>query len=316
MGRREDFLRAAKQAADNAKSTAGRGATAAGGAIGRGREAVGATVQSGRDIGDAAVAKGTEVASAAVGKATALSADFARSAALLVPQRLEAIGSPTLPLTAPWGTGFGNFLSGIAGVPSVAGPVLARLDQFGSVAVSPTSLEFDGEVLEWRNIQAVTLGSPVDAISSKAALESVQRLRTLLPAFPGRTLLVRHAVELLIALCLAVVQPTSGRGDEEPVPVVTSIRYAGRLRRREIRPSFFAILLCAMKPTLTTAAVDMSRPHGAAITLDPPSRAVARAAAVRDLALQLRRQIGQGDSETSADRLEGKSIDIKTEIAP
>jgi hypothetical protein len=314
MGRRDDIARAAQQAKERAKSTAGRGAdlaggavrrggTAAGGAVARGKDAVGTTVKSGRDLGGAALSTSTKAASAAAGKGAALGADLAgkgaalgadlaKAAMRIVPQQLEALGSPTLPLESRWGMGMGAFLGQIDGIPKALRPKLAaQLDKVGSVFISPTNLEFDGEVIEWRNVKTITLGSPTDAMSARAAQELVERLRVALPKFPGRTFVMRQAAEFVIALCLAGAQPTAAGPDGEPGQVVTSIRYAGRLRQKELRPGIFAIQLSAMKPDVATAVVETSRPFGTVVKIDPARKAAARAVAVRDLALRLRKQI-------------------------
>lgn len=309
MGRRDDIVQAAKLAAERAKSGGSavggavrRGGDAAGGAARRGGEAIGAKVQDGREAGGAAITKGKQVASTtvdkgkqagstAVDKGKALSADLAKRAMLVVPQRLDALGSPTLPLESKWGMGFGEFLSGIDGVPKALRPTIAaRLDKVGSISISPTTLELDGEAVEWRNVKAITLGSPTDAMSARAATELVDHLRAVLPRFPGRTFVLRQAAEFVIALGLAGVPAQTG-ADEAPVQVVTSVKYAGRVRQKEIRPGLFAILLSSMKPEMATAVVETSRPFGAVVKIDPSRRAVARAVAVRDLAQRLRAQI-------------------------
>ena len=224
-------------------------------------------------------------------KGKALSADLAKRAMLVVPQRLDALGSPTLPLESKWGMGFGEFLSGIDGVPKALRPTIAaRLDKVGSLSISPTTLELDGEAVEWRNVKAITLGSPTDAMSARAATELVDHLKAVLPRFPGRTFVLRQAAEFVIALGLAGV-PTQAGADEAPVQVVTSIRYAGRVRQKELRPGLFAILLSSMKPEVATAVVETSRPFGTVVKIDPSRRAVARAVAVRDLAQRLRQQL-------------------------
>jgi hypothetical protein len=324
MGRRDDIVQAAKLAAERAKSggaavggaakrggeavggaakrggsavggAAKRGGDAVGGAAKRSGDAVGAKVQDGREAGGAAIAKGKQTASTAastaVDKGKALSADLAKRAMLVVPQRLEALGSPTLPLEAKWGMGFGEFLSGIDGVPKALRPTISsRLDKVGSIFISPTTLELDGEAVEWHKVKAITLGSPTDAMSARAAAELVDHLRAVLPRFPGRTFVLRQAAEFVIALGLAGV-PTQTGADDVPVQVVTSVKYAGRVRQKEIRPGLFAILLSSMKPELATAAVETSRPFGTVVKIDPSRRAVARAVAVRDLAQRLRKQI-------------------------
>jgi hypothetical protein len=309
MGRRDDIARAAQQAKERAKSTAGRGADLAGGAVrrggnaageavARGKDAVGATVKSGRDLGGAALSTGTAAASAAAGKGAALGADLAKAARRIVPQQLEALGSPTLPLASRWGMGFGAFLSHIDGVPKALRPKLAaQLDKVGSVFISPTNLEFDGEVVEWRNVKSITLGSPTDAMSARAAQELVERLRVALPRFPGRTFVMRQAAEFMIALCLAGAQPAAPGSDGEPGQVVTSIRYAGRLRQKELRPGIFAVQLSAMKPDVATAVVETSRPFGTVVKIDPAHKAAARAVAVRDLAQRLRKQLATEDDD-------------------
>lgn len=302
------MIQAAKLAAERAKSggsAAGgairRGGEAAGGVVRRGGEAVGSTVQSGREAGgkaldsgkqaaSTAADKGRAAASAAVDKGKALSAELTKKASVLIPQRLESIGSPPTPLASKWGTGFGQFLGGMDGVPQLFGPLLGKLDKVGSVSVSPAGVEFDGESVPWQKVTAITLGSPIDAMTSKVAAETVERVRNALPAFPGRKLLVRTAVELMIALGLAVAKPPPGLGGEQDVQVVTSIRYGSGLRKKELRPGIFAILLSAMKPGVAAAIVESSRPHGAAVTVDPQAKAVARATAVLELTQGFRKQ--------------------------
>jgi hypothetical protein len=136
-------------------------------------------------------------------------------------------------------------------------------------------------------------------MSARAATELVDRLRAVLPRFPGRTFVMRQAAEFAIALCLTGV-PTQNVTDKAPGQVVTSIRYAGKVRQKELRPGLFAILLCSMKPEAATAIVETSRPFGTVVKIDPARRAAARAVAVHDLVSRIRKQIASEPDDEEA----------------
>src|SRR5262249_52577872 len=120
---------------------------------------------------------------------------------------LAVIGpGPTVPLVEPWGVGFGQLLGRHPRVPDQAAGLLRRIDRLGSLSISAEAIGFDGTLVRWADVEQITLGAPLQALTSTALHHEIGRVSALLPMVPFRERLVRRVVDLFVALCLAVAR--------------------------------------------------------------------------------------------------------------
>ncbi|MEO5920781.1 MAG: hypothetical protein ABIQ01_06525 [Pseudolysinimonas sp.] len=259
----------------------------AGGALGRAggavTEAGGAAKDRATQAGGAAKDRATRAGDAAKDRAS----DALKGLSERVPGMLVEIGSPGVPLEAPWGIGFGRFLADTAGIPEKARGVTKLLDRFGQLEISREHLSIDGNKVAWSDMTGITFGSPTDAFTTGAVDQAVQRLTSSLPKFPGRKALIKLAIQVLATVCLAVKATIADFDTSGGEPIPMTIQYGGKLRRKEVRLGLFASLLSVSKPDVASAINDLAAQHAVTVTVNKPSRAIAAAAAIGAIAGRL-----------------------------
>jgi hypothetical protein len=253
---------------------------AASGARGHVRDTIGRVAEGARDVGDGAGNVATGLA-----------------------ELVARIEGPVLPLREIWSVGLGQLLADHPKLPDQLRGVVGHLDRLGQLQLSPTMISFDGHVAGWDKVEEITFGPPMDVITSHALQHEVGRLTALLPPVPGRAWLVRQAVGVLVALCLAVAErattdesPDAGDGDRDTVPgIPVSVTYGGLVRRKDLTPGVFAALVAASTPTFSEAITLMARDRGIRVTVAPPSRSRRQAIVLRQLADSMVGRFGRGD---------------------
>jgi hypothetical protein len=220
----------------------------------------------------------------------------------LVPARLAEIGAPTLPLDSDWSIGFGRFVGGMGGLPPQLGSLAHPLDLFGSMSISPQRIEFDSKVAAWRDITGVTMGSSTDALAAISADQVLRRLLAALPLIPGRKWLARQLVDTLVAICAAAQDAAAPGRPDALVPIAMT---HGRLRRSQLHPGIFAVLISAEKPEVASAISELARQHSVTVSINPPSRAATRAVALGQFASRLRQRFDAVDQHEDLDEVEG-----------
>jgi len=220
-----------------------------------------------------------------------------------VPDLVTRIEGPTLPLREPWGIGLGQVLSGHPALPESLRGVVGRLDHFGRLQISPTAINFDGDTVRWEKVEEVRFASVLEVITSRALDHEAARLASLLPPVPGRGWLVRQAVGILVALCLAVAGPErdddvavdGGPADDGAVGIPVSLTYRGLARRKELTPGVFAALVAAATPSISEAIAAVARERGITVTVASVTRARQQALALRRMAGAVSSRFGRPD---------------------
>ena len=207
----------------------------------------------------------------------------ARNAAVSIPELVAGLEGPSLPLHGQWSVGLGRILGGHPSVPDGARGALALLDRFGHLRISPEGIGFDGDEVDWKDIDEIRFGPVVDVVTSGALEHEVRRITSLLPPLPGRSWLIRQAIDLLIALCMAATG--AGVDDEDSqsqVPV--AVVYRKRMRKRDMPPGLFVALVAASTSGVSETIKSMAGDHGITVTAAPPSRSRRQAVVLRQVA--------------------------------
>jgi hypothetical protein len=79
----------------------------------------------------------------------------------------------------------------------------------------------------------------------------------------------------------------------------------GRLRRSQLHPGIFAVLISAEKPEVASAISELARQHSVTVSINPPSRAATRAVALGQFASRLRQRFDAVDQHEDLDEVEG-----------
>jgi len=231
--------------------------------------------------------------------------------AATVPQLIADIEGPTVPLQEAWSVGLGQILSTHPRLWDGLRSGAVSLDRLGYLEISPDAISFDHNAVAWDEITEIKFGPAVDVVTSHALHNEIGRLTARLPPMPGRDWLVRQAVEVLVALCLATVgtvpdedaDTTSGAvGDRTPMGVPVMITYGSAVRPSKLVPGVFVALIAASIPSVSQAIAQIARERGIKVTFAPPSRSRQHAITMRKVAGSLSGRLRHG-SEPQA--LEG-----------
>jgi hypothetical protein len=220
-----------------------------------------------------------------------------------VPGLMTSIVGPTVPLLEPWSIGLGQVISGHPKLSPKLRGITLGLDRLGHLEISPEAISFDGEGVPWDEIDEIKFGPAVDVITSHALQNEIGRLTARLPQMPGRDWLVRQAIEVLVALCLAAAgtaeaEHPDGHGDNPtddhtPLGVPVAVMYGGPVRRKALPPGVFVALIAASVPSVSEAIASLARERGIKVTAAPPSRSHKQAIVMRKLAGSLSSRISR-----------------------
>lgn len=137
---------------------------------------------------------------------------------------------PEAPATDTWTLSVGSLLSRLGNLPTAASKALGVLDRFGRISVGPDRLGIDGDDFSWSEVTAVRTAPVATVLSQDVVSRELERIKHLLPPFPGRTAVlaqVEAVLGVLLAKALAskstdvvyAVQSRGGRGRERTVTV-------------------------------------------------------------------------------------------------
>jgi len=204
---------------------------------------------------------------------TALAVGFGQ--AILKPVRPEPG-----PVTERWGVGVGEFAARLPKMPGPLRGVARKLNQFGSVVVSPSGIEFDGDEVEWDRVTEIRTRRLVGYLLTDTIPKQVNRL----PAyrFPGRSLVLTGAMQAALTAVAVVADPQLDRGFLT-LYIPAEVHCRGLLRGKDIQPGFPASLVLA-DPSVRDCVEATARQHGIPVHQaddDALEVAARRAAAIR-----------------------------------
>lgn len=203
-----------------------------------------------KDLGNQTKDLGTQAAqnipkmtgNADVGDDAQASEADSHAVAAQVQQYIAAHRPPPGPVRGTWGIGIGQMLAAFPQTPDKLRGIVTKLDRFGGVEVTESSLSLDGSSIDWSSVQEIRTLSLVDYLLSGAINQQVKNLP--IPWFPGRGRLVSAITNALATLLMTAAHAQLDRGTDIQIPA--EIHYRGGLgRRRELAPGMLATLLLA-----------------------------------------------------------------------
>ncbi|MFG2052826.1 hypothetical protein ACGFI9_02245 [Micromonospora sp. NPDC048930] len=232
----------------------------------------------------------------------------ARAAAASATERIAGMDGPALPLAEAWSIGLGRILSEQATLPGMLRSAVLNLDRLGRLQISSDSISFDGTDVPWTKVEEIKFGSASALLVSHAIEHEIERLTDRLPPVPGRSWLVRQAVEVLVALCHAVgtvgedsAKRRGADGVEVPLGVPMEVVYRRLGRRKKLTPGAFVTLVAALVPNTPETIAALARQHHVKITTVASSRYEKHAVAMVNFAAalsdRLRREGEPGPSD-------------------
>jgi hypothetical protein len=167
------------------------------------------------------------------------------------------------PVTGRWALGIGDMVADLSVTPGKLRGLVRKLNYFGGVAISEDAVEFDGDEVEWADVEEIRTRSLIEYMFTGGMDTQIDKLP--LPWFPFRRKVVgvisRAALTLLLA---AARQQLEGGAMEIRIPA--EVRYRGLLRTRELTPGMLAAVILA-DPAVRACFEATAQAHG--VTLCP-----------------------------------------------
>jgi hypothetical protein len=146
------------------------------------------------------------------------------------------------PVVGRWALGVGDMVADHSLTPDRLRWLVRKLNHFGGVAISEQGVEFDGDRVEWAEIEEVRTRSLIEYLFTGGVDKQIDKLPV--PWFPFRRTVLgaisRAALTLLLA---AAKQQLEGGALEIRIPA--EVRYEGLLRTRELTPGMLAAVILA-----------------------------------------------------------------------
>ncbi len=181
--------------------------------------------------------------------------------------------------------GIGDALAALAPGPEMVRGLLRLMNRFGGVAISEDAVEFDGDAVNWADVDEIEAPKLVGYLLSGALDKQIDRLPV--PWFPFRGLALDAASQAALTLFVAVAGGVLGNALEVRIPA--EVHYRGVIRHRTLRPGIVATLLLAA-PEVKTSLTETAQKHGVAVRPaddDPTTTAQRRAEKLKSLLVRL-----------------------------
>ncbi|AFM18169.1 hypothetical protein Mycch_3429 [Mycolicibacterium chubuense NBB4] len=173
---------------------------------------------------------------------------------------LPRLRPPPGPVSGRWGFAVGDTIAGLVRAPRPVARVIRLLDNFGGLVISDQSVEFDGDAVDWSDVQSIETHSLVGYLLSGALSKQANRLP--LPWFPGRRLLLDVASDTALTALVATVGNAAAAVLDVRIPA--EVNYRGTLRNRTLTAGVLATVLLA-DPAVRAALVETARAHGVTV---------------------------------------------------
>jgi hypothetical protein len=165
------------------------------------------------------------------------------------------------PASGRWALGVGDMVADHSLTPGKLRGLVRKLNYFGGVAISEDAVEFDGDKVEWADVEEVRTRSLIEYMFTGGMESQIGRLPV--PWFPFRRKVLgaisRAALTLLLA---AAKQQLEGGAMEIRIPA--EVHYRGMLRSRELAPGMLAALILA-DPAVRACFESTAQAHGVTV---------------------------------------------------
>ena len=165
------------------------------------------------------------------------------------------------PVDGRWALGIGDMVADHKLTPDKLRWLLRKLNHFGGVAISDDGVEFDGDDVQWADVEEVRTRSLIEYLFTGGVDKQIGKLP--IPWFPfrGKVLgaISRAALTLLLA---AAKQQLEGGALEIRIPA--EVHYDGLLGTRELSPGMIAAVILA-DPAVRQCFEATAEAHGVSV---------------------------------------------------
>lgn len=170
---------------------------------------------------------------------------------------LPRLRPPAGPVSSRWSFGIGDAVVGLTRAPAPVSAVLRLLNHFGGLGISADAVEFDGDAVDWADVESVETHSLVGYLLSGALDAQIGKLP--LPRFPGRGLLLDVASDAVLTALVATAGDAAAGLLHVRIPA--EVNYRGMIRHRTLSAGMLATLLMA-DPAVRDALIATAQAHG------------------------------------------------------
>ncbi len=195
----------------------------------------------------------------------------------------RAVIKPVLPTPGPaterWGVGVGEAAAGLPKLPGLVRGIARQLNRFGSVVVSPSGIEFDGDEVAWSKVTEIRTRRLLGYLFTDAVTKGVDRLPVWW--FPGRALVLSGLTHTALTAAALAADLQLDHGIFT-VYIPAEVRSKGLLwGEKQISPGLPAALVLA-DPAVRDCVEATAQTHGVPVIPAPGDalEAAARRAAV------------------------------------
>jgi hypothetical protein len=185
------------------------------------------------------------------------------------------------PATQRWGVGVGEVAARLPLMPGLVSGFARKIgNRFGSVVVSPSGIEYDGDEVDWSKVTEIRTRRLVGYLLTDAVTKQVDRLPVYW--FPGRGLVLTGLTNAALTVVAVAADLRLDRG-VFTVYIPADVASKGLFRTTQMSPGIPAALVLA-DPTVRDCVEATAAAHGVPVRPaddDALERAAARAAVIR-----------------------------------
>lgn len=165
------------------------------------------------------------------------------------------------PVDDRWALGVGDMIADHSPIPEKLRWLILKLNHFGGVAISEDSVEFDGDNVEWADVEEVRTRSLIEYLFTGGLDKQIDKLPV--PWFPFRRTVLGAVSRAALTLLLAAAKQQLEGALEIRIPAV--VRYDGLLRTRELTPGMLGAVILA-DPAVRRCFEATAQAHGVSVT--------------------------------------------------
>lgn len=198
---------------------------------------------------------------------------------------------PAGPVAERWSLGVGDLLAEHPKVPKRLRGLVRKLDRFGGLAITPETIAFDGDDVDWSDVTELRTRHVVDYLLGDAVQAQVENIP--LPWFPGRRRLLDALGKAVLTVTIATAKDQlDNRGLDLRVPA--EIEYRGAFRRHKTLSAGVIAAVLLADPAVNRCLVATAEAKGIPVRASADedlADAEVRAAAVREKVVALEAEL-------------------------
>lgn len=165
------------------------------------------------------------------------------------------------PVVGRWALGIGDMVAEHSITPGKLRELARKLNHFGGVAISEESVEFDGDKVDWSEIEEVRTRSLIEYLFTGGVDKQIDKLPV--PWFPFRRKVIAAIARAALTLLLAAAKQEL-EGTPTNIRIPAEVHYRGLLRTRELAPGMFAAVVLA-DPAVRACFEATAQVHGVTV---------------------------------------------------